>query len=67
MPARLIRKRVNAGLTLAEAARQMGVDQRTLKRAEAGLYIQEGPRKKIAEFWGYKSTDIWPLEEDEAA
>ena len=64
MPTRLIEARVNAGLTVAEAAKAIGVDRRTLAKAEAGEYVREGLAKRIAEHWGFQPTDIWPVRDN---
>lgn len=56
-------ERLNRGLTLNDAAEEMGVDRQALLRAENG-----GPRPtpsnafKIADFYGFKVTEVWPLE-----
>lgn len=56
-------ERVNRGLTQAEAARKMNVDTDALARAERGV-AQPHPRNalRIASFYGYKVTDLWPLD-----
>lgn len=51
-------RRVNAGLTVADAARRIGVDHRTLKKAEAGEPVQPPQAKRIAEFWGLEAIDL---------
>lgn len=57
-------ERLNRGLTLSAAAEQMGLaSARALQRVEAGEttpYPQNA--LKIASFYGYKVTDIWPVE-----
>lgn len=61
-------ERVNRGLSQAAAAKQMGIDVDALARAERGNTCPH-PRnaKAIADFYGYKVTDIWPLEDGVAA
>lgn len=54
--------RVNRGLGLGEAAKQMGVHPSVLDRAERG---ENTPHPKnavrIAGFHGLEVTDIWPV------
>lgn len=61
-------QRVNRGLSQAQAAREMGVDSDALARAERGVG-RPHPRNalRIADFYGYKVTDIWPVPEKDAA
>ena len=60
-------ERLNRGLSLDALSEQTGVPKSTLARAENG-----GPQPSarnafaIAEFYGYKVTDIWPLERSAA-
>lgn len=56
-------ERINRGLSQAAAARAMGVDADALARAERGDTTPH-PRNalKIASYYGYKVTDIWPVE-----
>lgn len=60
-------ERINRGLSVNDAAEGMGVDRQALLRAEAGGPMPV-PRNafKIASFYGYKVTEIWPLEEKAA-
>lgn len=57
--------RINRGLSQAEAARQIGVDADALARAERGV-ARPHPRNAlpIAAFYGYKVTDIWPVDSE---
>lgn len=62
-------ERINRGLGIAEAAKRMGVHVSILGRAESGEN-KPHPRNafKIATFYGYRVTDVWPLpDEDETA
>lgn len=64
MPAVDIRElRLNKGLSVQEAAEEMGIPHQTLARAESGGSTPQ-PRNalKIASFYGYKVTEVWPLE-----
>ena len=58
-------QRINLGLSVADAAEQMGVTPQTLDRAERGEHRPQ-PRHafRIAKFYGYKVTDLWPLEDE---
>lgn len=59
----LVETRVNRGLSLREAAREMGIDFKTLQRAERGESIPQARNAfAIADFYGYKVTEVWPLE-----
>lgn len=61
-------ERVNRGLSLRRAGSQMGIAPNTLKQAENGsTTVHPGTAKKIADFYGVKVTDIWPLVETRAA
>lgn len=57
-------ERVNRGLGLQEAADAIGVPRNTLIQAELGKRVPQPPNAfKIASFFGYKVTDIWPVED----
>lgn len=58
-------ERLNRGLSVQEAAEQIGVAGMTLSRAEQGSHIpRPGAAFKIASFYGYRVTDLWPTERD---
>jgi lambda repressor-like predicted transcriptional regulator len=61
-------ERLNRGLSLREAAERMGLRDTVLHRAEERERMPH-PRnaKLIADFYGYKVTDIWPVESGAAA
>lgn len=63
----LRRERLNRGFSRRQAAEQMGVNENTLKRAEEGDMPHPGNALKIATFYGHQVTDVWPLENAEAA
>jgi transcriptional regulator with XRE-family HTH domain len=67
MTVNLKAERLNKGLSLADAADEIGVPKHVLLGAETG---QNTPRPanafKIAGFYGFKVTDVWPLEESAA-
>jgi lambda repressor-like predicted transcriptional regulator len=54
--------RLNRGLSLRQAAEQIGIHRRTLDRAERGDSVHPGNAKLIADFYGVRVTDIWPVE-----
>jgi transcriptional regulator with XRE-family HTH domain len=60
----LRRQRLDKGLTLREAAARIGINWKTLQRAEAGQSLPF-PRtaKRIADFYGVKVTDLMATEE----
>jgi transcriptional regulator with XRE-family HTH domain len=53
--------RLNRGLSVREAAKEIGVKPSTLRRAEHGDGVHPGTAKKIADYYGVRVTDIWPL------
>lgn len=60
--------RLNRGLSSREAAEQMGIEHRVLLRAENGESTPHpGNAFKIAAFYGYKVTDVWPVPQVERA
>ena len=55
--------RINEGLSIAEAARAMGVARHTLRKVEEEGYMPEpATAKRIADFFERRVTDIWPVE-----
>jgi transcriptional regulator with XRE-family HTH domain len=61
-------ERLNKGLSIREAAKEIGVAAPTLGRAEQGATnLHPSNALKIANFYGCKVTDIWPVEEKAAA
>lgn len=64
----LRKERINRGLSGRQAAKEMGVEPDTLARAERGEGVPH-PRnaKLIADFYGVKATDLWPVAERKAA
>ncbi len=61
-------ERLNRGLSAEDAANEIGISKQVLLNAENR---QNTPRpetaKKIADLYGYKVTDIWPVEDQVAA
>lgn len=56
-------ERVNRGLSLADAEEEIGVPKHVLQGAENGSSPRPATALKIAQFYGYKVTDIWPVDE----
>jgi transcriptional regulator with XRE-family HTH domain len=67
VPAHDIRElRVNRGLSIAQAAEAIGVTSMTLNRAESGEAVpRPASAYKIARFYGFQVTDLWPLDDPE--
>jgi transcriptional regulator with XRE-family HTH domain len=57
-PFSLRAERLNRGLTLREAADQIGVPRETLRRLEAGEGAHPANAKRVADFYGVKATDL---------
>ncbi len=55
--------RLNKGLSLRAAAKAIGISASVLVRAEEGTMPRPESAKAIADFYGYKVTDIWPVAE----
>jgi ribosome-binding protein aMBF1 (putative translation factor) len=55
--------RLDRGLSLEAAAQEIDVPLNVLSRAESGEGMPHPANaKKIADFYGYKVTEIWPLD-----
>jgi lambda repressor-like predicted transcriptional regulator len=54
--------RLNRGLSLRAAAKAAGVSPSVLVRAEEGTMPRPESAKAIADLYGYKVTDIWPVD-----
>lgn len=63
----LERERLNRGLSLNGMAKQVNIARNTLKNAEEGEAIHPASALKIAKFLGVQVTDIWPVDDAEAA
>ena len=59
--------RLNRGLTLRQAATEIGVSVGALQRAESGFTLNPSNAKAVADFYGYEVTEIWPLSQTERA
>jgi transcriptional regulator with XRE-family HTH domain len=63
----LAEERLNRGLSVRAAAKHIGVGAGVLAGAEEGTMPRPAAALKIADFYGYKVTDIWPLDEKATA
>lgn len=61
-PLDLKAERLNRGKNVLELATEIGVRPHVLRRAEAGERLAPENAYKIATFYGYKVTDLWPVE-----
>lgn len=62
-PIDLLELRLNRGLSSRDAAAEIGVSQATLLNVENGKRPKAvRDAKAIADFYGYRVTDIWPIE-----
>lgn len=59
---RLRTLRLNMGLSTRKAAIRIGIARETLERAERGEDVWPETAKKIADFYGLRVTDIWPVD-----
>ena len=59
----LAKERLEKGLSIRKAAAAMGIGAMTLQRAESGETVHPANAKTIAEFYGYKPTQVWPLDQ----
>lgn len=55
-------ERLNRGLSTRDAAEKIRVSRAVLTRAEDGLGVRPSHAKKIADFYGFQVTDIWPID-----
>jgi transcriptional regulator with XRE-family HTH domain len=59
-------ERLNRGLSVRAAAKEIGVGADVLARAEEGTMPRPAAALKIATYYGYKVTEVWPLEKEAA-
>lgn len=57
-------ERLNRGFSLRQAAEAMDVPEQSIRRAEVGEGLSPQNAFKIASFYGYKVTDVWPLPDE---
>lgn len=56
-------ERHNRGLTLDALAEKTGLPKSTLARVEQGTVPSVTTQFTLASFYGYKVTEVWPLED----
>ena len=56
-------ERLNRGLSVAAAAKEIGVHRATLTSLESGARVHPESAKKIADFYGCQVTDLMPVED----
>lgn len=66
-PPNLVALRLNKGLSIRAAADKMGIAEQSLRRAEGGESVLPRVAYQIATFYGYRVTDVWPLDTNGAA
>lgn len=57
----LVQERLNRGYSRRQLAAEIKVPENTLKRIEEGMPIRPAAAKKVADFYGYKVTEIMPV------
>lgn len=62
-PINLRAERLNRGLSLRQAADAMDVPEQSIRRAESGEGLTPQNAFKVATFYGYKVTDLWPVKD----
>lgn len=60
-------ERLNRGLSLDALSAEIGVPKSTLARMETGVAPRPEVRLKVADLYGYKVTEVWPLDAKAAA
>lgn len=56
----LTHARINAGFSIRGFARQVGINEATLRRLEGGLAVRPESAKPVADYFGVKVTDLMP-------
>jgi lambda repressor-like predicted transcriptional regulator len=55
-------ERLNSGKTIRARAEEIGVKSHVLRYAEQGGCPRPEQAKRIADFYGVKVTDLWPID-----
>lgn len=58
--------RLNRGLSVAACATAVGVPDHVVRHAESGGRPRPENALRLADFFGCKVTDLWPVEDDDA-
>lgn len=64
---KLAELRFNRGLTPEQLGEECNVSGRTIRRLENGKRPTVATAKKLADYFDVQPSDIWPIEEPEAA
>lgn len=56
-------ERLNRGLSRAELGARVGLSREGVRRIEQGNQPQAATAKRIADFYGVRVTDIWPVDD----
>ncbi len=57
-------ERLNRGLSVEQFAKELDVAPHVLRHAEEGGRPRPASALKIASFYGYQVTDIWPVDRE---
>jgi ribosome-binding protein aMBF1 (putative translation factor) len=60
-------ERINRGLSIRQLAELLKINAQVIARAEKGEAVHPANAKKIADYYGCKVTDIWPVSTKAAA
>lgn len=63
MNVNLTAERLNRGYSIRRLGKEIGVPEQSIRRVERGERVSPENAYKIAAFYGYKVTDLWPLED----
>lgn len=66
-PTEMREHRLNAGLSASAAAREISVPKRLILDLENGVDVRPHPAnaKRLADFYGVKVTDLWPVDRED--
>jgi DNA-binding XRE family transcriptional regulator len=59
--------RINAGYSIRSLARELDVNEHSIRRLEAGEAVHPATAKKVADFFGVTVVDLMPLNGDDEA
>ena len=60
-------KRLNKGYSIRGLARKLEVHEQSVRRFEQRIPIRPETAKTLADFYGVRVTDIYPVQKDVAA